>query len=170
MVRWLWLLVCVSGCASKEPLPAEDTTQVSTPPPKPTAIVATPAPEDGAVAVVEMAEASEPQAVGQNRYVVPRAFVNTLVERLPKTMRADPVRMNGTVTGIRLSDMGDENPLYKLGLENGDELRTLNGVSLSSPEQALKAYGQARNADAIDLELSRNGTPLTLHYDIIDER
>jgi len=53
-----------------------------------------------------------------------------------------------------------------LGLFNGDVLQSVNGRSISAPEQALEALKALRNASHLSLTFSRKGVPLTHDYDI----
>ena len=52
----------------------------------------------------------------------------------------------------------------KLGLQPGDVVQAINGQPLRSVQQAMKIYGQLPNANAIDLQILRNGQAQQLHY------
>lgn len=67
--------------------------------------------------------------------------------------------MGVTLSGIRAGSL-----LSKLGLRNGDTLRTLNGFDLSSPDAALSAYTKLRSAHLLSLSLLRQGNALTQEY------
>lgn len=92
---------------------------------------------------------------------------------------ADPVRVIGTprlvwssvrgqTVGFKLYAIRPGSPLAALGLANGDTLRAINGLPLTSTDHALAAYTRLRSVDHFALELTRRGQPLTLTYEIVD--
>ena len=50
----------------------------------------------------------------------------------------------------------------------GDVIVRVNGIRIEHPEQALWAFERLRIAHAIDVDLIRNGTALTVHSPIIE--
>jgi general secretion pathway protein C len=64
--------------------------------------------------------------------------------------------------GIRRSSL-----LGKLGLQNGDMMRTINGFDMSSPDSALEAYTKLRSAGNLSIATVRRGAPVTMEYDIV---
>lgn len=92
---------------------------------------------------------------------------------------ADPVRVigsprivwssvQGQTVGFKLYAMRPGSPLVALGLANGDTLRAINGLPLTSNDHALAAYTRLRSADRFTLELTRRGQPVTLTYQVVD--
>ncbi len=82
--------------------------------------------------------------------------------------RIMPSIADGQPVGFKLYAMRPGSPLAALGLANGDTLRAINGIALTSPDRALEAYTRLRAADRLTLELTRRGQPLTLTYQIVD--
>jgi general secretion pathway protein C len=56
--------------------------------------------------------------------------------------------------------------LGKLGLQNGDLMRTINGFEMSSPDTALEAYARLRSASNLTVAVVRRGQPMNVQYDI----
>jgi general secretion pathway protein C len=52
----------------------------------------------------------------------------------------------------------------QVGLRNGDVVRSLNGMPLSSPDKALEADRKLRDAERIEAQIERDGKPLQLKY------
>jgi type II secretory pathway component PulC len=180
-MRWLVLLTCLVACSP-------------TPPPTRTAsdcgrerdalaervaraerriaeLEARPEPTTPVVEVPAPTSVPRPERLSDRRFRVPRAFVDDLLENQARTMkqaRLVPVTKDGRVTGIRLFAIREGTPLSELGFQNGDELRAINRRSLTSAEEALEAYTDIRGASSVDVELVRGGTPMTLHYDVVD--
>jgi type II secretory pathway component PulC len=87
---------------------------------------------------------------------------------LMKSARAVPASRDGQVTGIRLFGMRPGTALTQLGFQNGDELRSVNGYELTSPEKTLEAYAAVRKASELRIEMIRRGRPLRLVLEIVD--
>lgn len=87
---------------------------------------------------------------------------------LIRTARIVPAIADGQPAGVKLYAMRPGSPLVVLGLANGDTLRAINGLPLTSADRALEAYSRLRATDLLTLELTRRGQPLTLTYEIVD--
>ena len=82
-------------------------------------------------------------------------------------VRVVPEQRDGKVIGLRLFGIRPGSVLGTLGLRNGDRLETINGFEVASPEKALQAYAQLRNASHLHVQLHRVGKPLELDLNII---
>lgn len=69
----------------------------------------------------------------------------------------EPVAENGQVVGLRLFGVRAEGPLARLGLQNGDVVRSLNGHGVGTPAGALEAYSAVRRAPVIEVLFTRAG-------------
>jgi general secretion pathway protein C len=142
------------------------------PPPKP----ATPPPP-------AVAEAAAPAAAGANndeldkgikqvsdtKYTVQRSLVDKLLQNqgeLMRSARVVPHEENGRVVGVKLYGIRKSSLFGKLGLQNGDMLRTINGFDMGSPDSALEAYAKLRSASNLSLALVRRGNAVTMDYNI----
>ena len=54
----------------------------------------------------------------------------------------------------------------KLGLKNGDIVKSINENNLSDPSQALKLFEQLKSERSIGVKLERDGAPRELKYSI----
>jgi general secretion pathway protein C len=66
--------------------------------------------------------------------------------------------------GVQLQGVTDGSTLKKLGMHEGDVLRTLNGVNLSTPDGMLGAYQPLREQKKVTLSVLRDGRPKTITY------
>jgi hypothetical protein len=57
--------------------------------------------------------------------------------------------------------------LARLGLRNGDIVRSVNHIDLGSPEAALEAYARLRGASDLLVEIRRGGALRRLRYHVI---
>jgi general secretion pathway protein C len=96
------------------------------------------------------------------RWVVDRLLANA--SDLATCARIVPWIGDGRPQGFKLYAVRPGSLPERLLLRNGDALRTVNGIELSSPDRALEVYTRARSAGRIALALVRNGRPLVITY------
>ncbi len=108
-------------------------------------------------------------AVSETKYTVQRTFVDKILQNQGEIMRSArivPHEENGSVVGVKLYGIRRNSLLGKLGLQNGDLLRTINGFDMASPDSALEAYSRLRSANNLSVAVVRRGRPMSLDYDI----
>jgi len=107
------------------------------------------------------------QKVDETHFTVSRALVNQLLAQ-PQCApgRAVPAVREGGFSGIKLYGIRAASGLALLGLQNGDELASLNGLSLGTLDQALEAYGKLKDATEVVGTLQRRGTSLRITWTI----
>ncbi len=88
---------------------------------------------------------------------------------LARSARMVPAREGDAFVGFKLYAIRPGSVPAALGLKNGDLLRTVNGLPLANPQQALEAYTRLRKATEVTLVVTRGGQPLTLRYTVDDE-
>lgn len=109
------------------------------------------------------------KAEGETKFTVQRSFVDRVLQNQAEIMRSArivPHEENGQVMGVKLYGIRRNSLLGKLGLQNGDLLRTINGFEMSSPDTALEAYAKLRTASNLSVAVVRRGRPMTVDYDI----
>lgn len=109
------------------------------------------------------------RATGEHSYEIPSTELQTALSRLDQLStqaRALPAFENGQSVGFKLAAI-KQNSLYtKIGLQNGDVLRRINGLTLDSPERVLEAFTKLREARHIELDIDRGGGPVRKVYDV----
>ncbi|MGE0791439.1 MAG: type II secretion system protein GspC [Sandaracinaceae bacterium] len=107
--------------------------------------------------------------VSEREFSIDRGLVNKLLTNqaaLMRTARVIPHEEGGRVVGVKLYGIRRSSLLGRLGIQNGDMLRTINGYDMSAPDSALEAYARLRNADRITINLTRRGADQTIDYQI----
>ncbi|MAQ14328.1 MAG: hypothetical protein CMN30_05985 [Sandaracinus sp.] len=107
--------------------------------------------------------------VSDTNFRVTRGLVDQVLANqaeLMRTARVIPHEENGRVVGVKLYGIRRNSLLGRLGVQNGDMLRTINGFDMSSPDSALEAYARLREADNLTLSVVRRGQPMTIDYNI----
>ena len=105
----------------------------------------------------------------ETKYQVQRSLVDKLLSNQAELMRSArvvPHEENGRVVGVKLYGIRRSSLLGKLGIQNGDMLRTINGFDMSSPDSALEAYAKLRSASNLSVALVRRGQAMTVDYQI----
>jgi hypothetical protein len=107
--------------------------------------------------------------VADNRFEVDRAVVDEMLSN-PMAARGSarvfPAVENGRPVGFRVSNLRGSSVLSKMGLEDGDQVRAVNGYTLDSPDHALEAYSKLRDAKQFQVAVLRRGRPVNLEYTI----
>lgn len=109
------------------------------------------------------------QQISEREYSVDRSLVTSLLANqaaLMRTARVIPHEEGGRVVGVKLYGIRRSSLLGRLGIQNGDMLRTINGYDMTSPDSALEAYARLQNADRITVNLVRRGSDMTIDYQI----
>lgn len=107
--------------------------------------------------------------VSDTEFNIQRGLVNKILENqaeLMRTARIIPHEQNGRVVGVKLYGIRRNSLLGRLGLQNGDMLRTINGFDMTSPDSALEAYARLRNAEHLSVSVVRRGQPQTIDYNV----
>ena len=107
--------------------------------------------------------------LSENQYVVARSEINnalTNLSDLATKARIVPSFKNGVANGFKLFSIVPDSLYAKIGVQNGDVIRRINGYEMNSPDKALEIYQKLRDASRIEIELERRGESLRKSYSI----
>lgn len=82
--------------------------------------------------------------------------------------RIVPAVRDGKTTGLELFGVRQCSPLRLLGLQNGDQLQTINGRSLTRGSPTVEPYRPLAESKIIRLGLERHGEPMTIVYRVVE--
>lgn len=102
-------------------------------------------------------------------FVVDEAELDKGLENLPMLLtqaRAVPYFKDGRSIGLRLFAIKTGSLYEKIGLKNGDILKSINGNSLGDISQALKLFEQLKQERSISLTLERDKQDREFRYTI----
>jgi general secretion pathway protein C len=100
---------------------------------------------------------------------VERALVDKLLSNtasLATAARFVPSIKDGKPNGFKLYAIRPNSIFGLIGLQNGDTVKGINGMDMSSPDKALEVYTKLRNASHLSVQVERRGENLTLDYTI----
>lgn len=109
------------------------------------------------------------QVDGPNERTVDRSVVDSALAnpaKFARSVRVRPYKKNGEVTGFRLRRIKKGSPLELLGAQKGDVIHSVNGVGLTSVDQALAAYQNLRTENRLVFSITRKGKPTELTINI----
>ena len=107
--------------------------------------------------------------LSDNQYVVAKATINDNLSDLSKLAtqaRIVPSFKNGVANGFKLFSIVPDSLYAKIGVQNGDVIRRINGYEMNSPDKALEIYSKLRDANRIEIEIERRGETLRKSYSI----
>jgi len=107
--------------------------------------------------------------LSDHQYVVSKQTINENLSDLSKLAtqaRIVPSFKNGVANGFKLFSIVPDSLYAKIGVQNGDVIRKINGYEMNSPDKALEIYSKLRDANRIEIEIERSGETLRNSYSI----
>lgn len=107
--------------------------------------------------------------LSENQYVVAKREIDnalTNLSDLATKARIVPSFKNGVPNGFKLFSIVPDSLYAKIGVQNGDVIRRINGYEMNSPDKALEIYQKLRDANRIEVEIERRGDTLRKSYSI----
>ncbi|HEY0195002.1 MAG TPA: hypothetical protein VGC42_28005 [Kofleriaceae bacterium] len=103
--------------------------------------------------------------IGATRYELPRAAVFEWLAQ-PARLLAGVASTRRVLDSIELQRVRPGSLIAALGLQDGDQLRAINGVELAPLDSAAALAPLVSHADQLTLDIRRHGVPLLLNYTI----
>ena len=103
------------------------------------------------------------------QFEVDESELNEALENIPLLMtqaRAIPYFKDGKSIGLRLFAIKNGSLFEKIGLKNGDILKSINGNSLGDITQAVKLFEKLREERSIKVILERGRQDREFSYEI----
>jgi type II secretion system protein C len=106
---------------------------------------------------------------GDDKWTIAKAEVESLRTDMGAMMtqvRVVPNFADGQPDGFKVFAIRPGSLFAKIGLQNGDVIKNINGIAIQTPEQAMAAYQRLSSETSIKIELVRRNENKTLTYDI----
>ena len=98
-----------------------------------------------------------------------RAELTRGIGRFLQNVKTEAVLSHGHFVGWRLLSLFPKRPdVHVQGIQTGDVLVRVNGVSIERPEDFKSVWDSLETAKELVLEIEREGQPSALHYTIVD--
>lgn len=104
---------------------------------------------------------------GPDEWSIDAGFLNDQIKNPAKLMtmgRAVPHLVDGKPEGFKLYAIRPSGLYYKLGVRNGDVIKSVNGSPLNSIDQALGLFNTLMESRDITLGVERRGSVVNMHY------
>jgi general secretion pathway protein C len=104
-----------------------------------------------------------------NRFLVNREDVTAAVGNINQFMtqaRIKPHFEAGRPSGFSVSEIQPGSLMEKLGLQNGDVIKKVNGQPITKPEEVFQAYSQLQRDANIEVEIARGNRSEVLRFEI----
>jgi general secretion pathway protein C len=79
---------------------------------------------------------------------------------------ATEIRIQPSNNGLSLSNIKPNSIFRRMGLRNGDVLKSVDGQQIRSVDDALRLYESLKSSDNVTVELQRRGSDRTINYNI----
>jgi general secretion pathway protein C len=99
-----------------------------------------------------------------DRSLVEKLLSNTTM--LATAARFVPSIKDGKPNGFKLYAIRPNSIFGKIGLQNGDTIKAINGNDMTTPDAALALYTKLRNASHLSVQVERRGETVTMDYTI----
>lgn len=98
------------------------------------------------------------------RSLVDKVLANTTA--LATSARFVPHIKDGKPAGFKVYAIRPGSVFAKLGMQNADLVKAINGLDMSTPDKALEAYTKLKTASHLTMLVERRGENVTLDYQI----
>jgi general secretion pathway protein C len=137
-------------------------------PPPPPAAVAAAEPNPGDPSGLEKDIDKGVRCTGSNcevdKSLIDKLLTNTTA--LATSARFVPSIKDGKPNGFKLYAIRPGSVFAKIGMQNADLVKAINGLDMATPDKALEAYTKLKSASHLTVQLERRGENVTLDYQI----
>lgn len=107
--------------------------------------------------------------VSETKFLVKDEELTKQLENMPLLLtqaRAVPYFQDGKAIGFRLFAIKSGSLYERIGLRNGDVIKSVDGVSMADPSQVLKLFEALKEARSIEVLLERQKEDLRFRYQL----
>ena len=116
------------------------------------------------------ARAPQPGAIRTQRVSLRRSMINDAMQDVSKLMTEIKISPHlgedGQPSGLAVSNIKPNSIFRRMGLRNGDVLKSVDGQDIRSVDDALKLYESMKSADSISVQIQRRGRDRNIEYNI----
>jgi len=109
------------------------------------------------------------QRIGTKIEVDGRYRDRLIREELPNILMqasSEPVVINGEITGFRIFQFDQNSIFHKLGLQDGDVVREINGIPLNNVAKTIQFLNGLREENQVQVNVLRKGSPVALELNV----
>ena len=110
------------------------------------------------------------RGIRRQRVSLRRNMITEAIEDVSKLMTQVKITPkmgeDGQQEGLSMSNIKPNSIFRRMGLRNGDVLKSVDGQEIQSVDDALKLYDSLKSADKVAVQIQRRGTERTIEYNI----
>ena len=126
------------------------------------------APDPSAADTNSSAASTEEPAVEPEVHTLPPSV--TEIKSISDVVRFTAARGDQGMTGYRIQPGRNRELFNQAGLEPGDVVTAVNGISLDDPRQIRAVYQELQTATQAELSILRDGEPVSIHISLDSAR
>lgn len=125
-----------------------------------------------AVKKTETIKSEELNAIKQedeNQFALKRTLINNYTKNLKKIWRdiaIDDYKQNGILTGFKIRRINQNSVFAKLGLRDGDIIKSVNNIKMTSYSNAFSVYKKLSKTKDLSFLILRDNNEMELEYEI----
>ncbi len=108
--------------------------------------------------------------LGEGEYAVSRRYIDSQLANMSKLItevRAVPnIQKDGSADGFRLFAIKKDSLFSKIGFQNKDVVKRINGVKLDSAEKGLELFQALRHESSFDIDIERNSQKASMRFSV----
>jgi type II secretion system protein C len=107
--------------------------------------------------------------VSETEKNIDKQLVDYLLENKQMLMQSGrilPNIENEEINGFKVYGIRKTSLWGKLGVQNGDVIKSVNGIAFTGPDSALEAFGNLQNSDHLTVNVTRRGQDMNLDINI----
>ena len=110
-----------------------------------------------------------PSPTRNQRVSLKRSMINDAINDVSKLMtqvKIQPHMEDGRAEGLAISNIKPNSIFRRMGLRNGDILKSVEGQDIRTVDDALRLYDSMKTADSVNVEIERRGSRRSIDYSI----
>jgi general secretion pathway protein C len=113
---------------------------------------------------------TDSRGIRRQRVSLRRNMINKAIEDVSKLMTqvkiTPKIGEDGRQEGLAMSNIKPNSIFRRMGLRNGDVLKSVDGHIIESVDDALRIYDSLKSADKVSVQIMRRGAERTIEYNI----
>lgn len=117
----------------------------------------------------DLVPASGVKQLAGNRVLISRDELNRSLANIGELLtqaRAVPNMEDGVINGFKLFGIQPGSLYQKLGAQNGDVIKSVNGIDIKDPATAMNMFQQLQTMNRLDFVIERGGAPQNFMVEI----
>lgn len=107
--------------------------------------------------------------IKSNGAIISRDYLNSYtsnIDKVWKDITIDEITNGNKIEGFKISKITKNSVFEKIGLKDGDTIKSINNNTLSSYADAMKIYNNVKDATYFNIEVLRKNEVVELNYEI----